>query len=245
MQIIDSNDFNLRTACYLLNRGEMEFVLIPVFHIGTQEFYDEVRTELDKCDQILFEGIGLKNLDALWWAYKKLASRLGLKYQNDVLKLSDFKDRLIHADFDEVRGMQEWKQIPLISRVFFKTLFPFGLLFLSFFETRMTFVKSFREKEDADDTFWFMRFGKTRSVKDFLGRKREELIFQEIDRITRQHKTGPLRIGIMYGAGHMGRVLEYLLEQQRFRISDSWFLTVCWLTSTRFRFKRNEGQNTK
>ena len=78
MQVIDSNDFNLRTAAYLLTNGTIEFLIIPVVHIGSKEFYKEVTKELDKCDIILFEGIGLKAMNSLGNAYKRCAKRLSL-----------------------------------------------------------------------------------------------------------------------------------------------------------------------
>ena len=127
MQIIDSNDFNLRTAAYLLKNQDLEFLIIPVLHIGSTEFYQEVITELNKCDLILFEGVGLKKLKGFRRAYQQFAKRVGLVYQGDEINMKRFGAKLIHADFNRNIAEQEWKRIPLISRLLFRTIYPIGL----------------------------------------------------------------------------------------------------------------------
>ena len=46
MQTVDTNDFNLRTAVYLLHKDNLDIVIIPVLHIGSKNFYREVNFEL-------------------------------------------------------------------------------------------------------------------------------------------------------------------------------------------------------
>ena len=64
MQIVESTDFFLRTGVfYLKNKNpdiQLEFMTIPMFHIGTLGFYREVREKLEKCDIIFYEGIDFK-----------------------------------------------------------------------------------------------------------------------------------------------------------------------------------------
>ena len=85
-----------------------------------------------------------------------------------------------------------------------------------------------------------MTHGKANSVQNFINVKREQTIFkaidQQIDGASKQ-----TRIGIIYGAGHMKKVLKYLMNTYSFKIVDSWFLTVFWLTDSEFEYKRREN----
>ncbi|MEK6482551.1 hypothetical protein WJR50_33795 [Catalinimonas sp. 4WD22] len=245
MQIIDSNDFNLRTAAYLLKNQDLEFLIIPVLHIGSTEFYQEVIAELNKCDLILYEGVGLKKLEGFKHAYRQFASRLGLVYQGDEINTKKFGSKLIHADFNREIAEQEWKKIPVISRLLFRTLYPIGLFFLSHYYTKSSLAKSYRQKHELDDQFWFMTHGKANSVENFINIKREKTIFNAIDQQI-DEASKEIRIGVIYGAGHMKKVLNYLMDTYSFKIVDSWFLTVFWLTDSEFEYKRKEntGANT-
>jgi hypothetical protein len=55
MQFIEKNSFNVRSAVYRLQKPNdpLEFVLFPMIHVGSKQFYDEVRQRLLNCDLIL------------------------------------------------------------------------------------------------------------------------------------------------------------------------------------------------
>lgn len=229
MQIVDSNDFHLRTGVFLLEKDGLEFITLPVFHIGTKEFYTEIATELDKCDLILFEGIDIKGMGVLWKSYQHLATRLGLVYQNHALNLNKHKEKLIHTDFSKEEAEREWKKVPLVSRILFMLTYPVSLFTLSYFMSRRGFSNTFKDNRNLEDGFGFMRAGKINSVQNFIRGKREQLIFNEIDKQVANTNQAPKRIGILYGAKHMEKVVLYLINQHYFKIKSSWFFTVMWL----------------
>ena len=99
-------------------------------------------------------------MGAMWRSYRRFAKRLGLCNQNDEVILQKYQHRLIHADFGSELAEQEWRKIPLIPKMLFKTLYPVGLTFLSYFATKRSFAKTFRNEADIDDQFWFMKYGK-------------------------------------------------------------------------------------
>jgi hypothetical protein len=57
MQFIESSVIGLRAACHVLRSPEhgAEICLFPMIHIGTANFYAEVRRRLEACDLLLFE----------------------------------------------------------------------------------------------------------------------------------------------------------------------------------------------
>ena len=52
MQFIESSVIGLRAACHVLRSPEhgAEICLFPMIHIGTANFYAEVRRRLEACD---------------------------------------------------------------------------------------------------------------------------------------------------------------------------------------------------
>ncbi|MCE7990650.1 MAG: hypothetical protein HEP71_01665 [Roseivirga sp.] len=240
MQIIDANDYNLRTAVYLFERGKLEFLVIPMLHIGSKEFYQEVSQELEKCDFIIYEGVGLKKLVSVWSSYRRFAKRLGLRYQNDELVMKKFQHKLIHADYAGKAAEDAWKKIPLTGRLLFRFSLIIGLTFLSFKENKRSFAKTFRKNEGTDDQLWFMKIGKSNSVHNFIMEKRNNIIMEKIDEQLQNERKDDVRIGVIYGAAHMPGIIHHLMNKHKFTIKDSWFLTVLWLSKQNFRFKRKE-----
>ena len=59
MQFIEKNSFNVRSAVYRLKKDNsaLEFLLVPMIHMGSSEFYDEISKRLASCDLILAEGV--------------------------------------------------------------------------------------------------------------------------------------------------------------------------------------------
>ena len=241
MQIIDSNDFNLRVATYLFEREKTEIVIIPMFHIGSKDFYRQVSNELEKCDVIIYEGMDLKNIRRLHKSYRRCASRLSLSCQSDELNVHALNCKLVHADFTGIDALNEWKNIPLLGRLLFNIFFPLGLLFLAFSETRKSYARTFRNKEEIDSDLWFMKIGKTNSISSFIMDKRNSLIMDNINQQLQVPDVEKRRIGILYGAGHMKAVINYITREHDFKMKDSWFLTVFEIIKSGFKFRKSEG----
>lgn len=242
MKIVDSNDFNVRTTALLLSKASLEFLIIPVLHFGSKEFYAAVQRELNKCDLILFEGIQLKGLAGLSEAYRFSANRLGLVYQGDEINMKKYGDKLIHADLDHETAEREWLKIPYFSRLAFQSMLLLAFPFISFFSTKTDLALAFREhNEEVDDELWPIDNGQSNTVGNFIKTKRDQAILEQIDLQVQLHTQKTKRIGVIYGAGHMKIVVNHLIQQHKFNVRDSWFLTVFWLTEHRFQYKSEEG----
>ena len=55
MQFIEKNSFSVRSAVYRLKKdgSALEFMIFPMIHVGSSEFYDEISRILAGCDLIL------------------------------------------------------------------------------------------------------------------------------------------------------------------------------------------------
>jgi hypothetical protein len=144
MQFIDRNSFEVRAAVYTLKRQTdlLEFVLFPMIHVGVSEYYRDVRTRLQQCDRILFEGVSGTTTRILTLAYRFMVrrERLGLVTQ-DELRIQDLGERLVHADVDAGSFESAWSGIPLSVRAFVLCVVPFYALYLYLFATRESIAK--------------------------------------------------------------------------------------------------------
>lgn len=84
-----------------------------------------------------------------------------------------------------------------------------------------------------------MNYDKMKTIQAFIFEKREQVILDLIDKQLIYH---PKRIGIIYGAAHMKKVIKYLLDKHNFKIKEAWFLTVFWLADSHFNYKKKESQ---
>ena len=127
MQILESSVLGLRSAVHTFtNQQTSQTVrLIPMVHIGSEQFYSDVAAELTASDHILVEGIqktskspakmrGRSTLRALFGV---AAWRLGLVHQKQTLDMKPFKSRAINADVFVADFNDKWAEIPLQHRV--------------------------------------------------------------------------------------------------------------------------------
>ncbi len=87
MQFIEKNSFSVRSTVYHLKRdgAGLEFLLFPMIHVGSKEFYDDVSRRLSACDLILMEGVNSRKGHILTLSYQvaKKIRRMDLVTRRD------------------------------------------------------------------------------------------------------------------------------------------------------------------
>ena len=115
VQFIENNVFGVRAALYSLVRpeGAPRFVLFPMIHIGSPDYYSQVHKKLDECDIVLYEGVRTPRVRLLTLSYRIVAQRqrLGLVAQ-DASLLHGLRGELIHADVAPGEFNDNWSQVP-------------------------------------------------------------------------------------------------------------------------------------
>ena len=103
-----------------------QFLLFPMIHIGSADSYREVRSRLDGCDVILFEGVRSVRGKALILSYSLMVRRrrLGLVTQHEALRLEECRAELLHADVTTEIFVDGWLRIPWHWRVVISTVGP-------------------------------------------------------------------------------------------------------------------------
>lgn len=228
MNFYESTNFGLRVTLYdltsSLNR-EVRIKLVPMVHIGEERYYQEVESKLFESDIILYEGFKMRNSRLRVENRKILAKRLGLVTQAK-FNLKQFKDKLVHADFDQNTANDKWNKLPLIDRIKSNFFLPIYMYFQDRTLTRIKFVKYFmKSNEDIDMTKGPM-FDKKERLKKYFHFERNEILFKQLDKTIMQNQTENKLISIVYGAGHMKSIFRFLSDKYEYKAIGGEFIDV-------------------
>ena len=230
MQIIEKNSFNVRSAVYRLKKidDQLEFILFPMIHVGTTNFYDEVKRGLSKCDLILIEGVASKKSALLTLSYRivRRIKRIGLVTQKEALSLLDLRERVIHVDMQGDTFDNGWAMLPLSVKAIMYCGVPIFVAYLLLFGTRniiaenisMDDLPSRDEILNSDE-----EFGKLDSL---LVDQRDQIIISKINSLYETSRQENKVVGVVYGAAHMRNIILFLSEKLGYRIVGSEWLTV-------------------
>jgi hypothetical protein len=131
MKVIESTDFFLRVIMFDFQHPnpeiDLSFRILPVFHVGSQEFYHNVFQKLNECDEILYEGLQLRQVKYLSNHFKSVAAKLNLVTQRDALNLKKLDGKLTHADLKIHEANEAWKNVSLIEKIKYKLIDPLKL----------------------------------------------------------------------------------------------------------------------
>lgn len=145
MNIIEASNFYLRVTGFdFKNRDEgikLKFRIIPMIHIGTKEYYEEVYSYLKDCDEIIYEGIKADKIRSTASRYKAVAEQLNLVTQSEYLNISNLPAKLIHADFTMESESTEWHRLKLCEKLKLSIILPFYLWYESMTLNRKQLVK--------------------------------------------------------------------------------------------------------
>lgn len=228
MRFVEMNPTNLRVVIhYLKKSGDgLEFILFPMIHPGTQEFYDEIGRRLADCDVILAEGVNSKKLGFLMLLYRVAAKskRINLLVQDKALSVSRFKDKVIKSDLDGHLFDERWSNLSLSLRAEFLIMMPIAILYLFFFGNREKLAKYMLGKGSASTNE-----GRDEEMERFarlMGGDRNQALSQHIKGLYESRKREQIKVGIPYGAKHMSRVEKYLERRLGYRVAKREWVTV-------------------
>ena len=228
MNFYESTNFGLRVTLYDLSSPDFDCInirLIPMVHIGEERYYKEVELSLMKSDVILYEGLKMKNFNLSVNNRMLLAKRLGLVTQSK-LNLTQFKNKLIHADLDDQLSKEKWKELPIFDRLKSSIFIPIYVYFQDRTLTRRKFVKYFMKSNTDIDQVNGPMFDKKENLKTFYYKEREKVLFKEIDKLLNDSTKDSKLISIVYGAGHMKSIFRSLSNKYGYRAIKGEFIVV-------------------
>ena len=140
MQFTEKNSFNLRAAVYSLKKDStsLEFVVFPMIHVGSREFYQEISRRLASCDLLLVEGLKSRKAAILTLSYRliKKIRRMDLITQHEGIRLDEFSNEILNTDMEGNAFDERWSTLPITLRVQLFLLVPIFVVYLFIFGTR-------------------------------------------------------------------------------------------------------------
>ena len=222
MQFTEKNSFNLRAAVYSLKKDAsgLEFLIFPMIHVGSREFYQEISRRLASCDLILLEGVKSRNVAILTLSYRcvKKIRRMDLITQHEGIRLDEFRNKIQNADMEGDVFDERWSTLPLKVRLQLFLLVPVFIVYLFLFGTRQMLADNLvvedlpSSEEDLSEDESFSKY------ESLVVDERDRKLIEHITNVNNERSQTPQRIGIVYGAFHMRCVMAFLMQKLKYRV---------------------------
>jgi len=230
MQFIEKNSFNVRSAIYRLKKEDdgFEFILFPMIHVGSKEFYDEVSQKLAKCDLILAEGVDSKKANLLTRSYRivKRIKRMDLVTQQEGMKVSDFREKIVNPDMEGRAFDEHWSSLPLMLKAQIFFLMPVYVVYLFLFGTRETIAEDIALEDLPSSEESLLQNDNFEKMDALLIDKRDRRLMLKIESLYQAEGKDKKTVGIVYGAIHMRNITSFLLGKLNYRIAKAEWVTV-------------------
>jgi hypothetical protein len=230
MQFIEKNSFNLRAAVYSLKRNSaaLEFVVFPMIHVGSREYYQEISRRLSTCDLILVEGVKSKKAAILTLSYRfiKKIRRMDLITQNEGIRLDEFRNEIKNTDLEENAFDERWSSLPIALRLQLFIIVPIFVLYLFLFGTREILAENLALEDLPSSEEVLMEDETLSGLDSLMLDERDRRLIEHIADVNDERAQNSQRVGILYGASHMRSVMPFLMQKLNYRVVDAAWVKV-------------------
>ncbi len=230
MQFIEKNSFNVRSAVYRLKKDGtgLEFLIFPMIHVGSREFYEEVSRRLSTCDLILAEGVKSKRANILTLSYRivRKIRRMDLITQHEGMKVDGFRERIVNADMEERAFDERWSSLPIILRAQLFIIVPVYVVYLFLFGTRDTLAKNLALEDLPSSEEILLEDDSFEQLDSLLVDERDRKLLEHIAKLNDERSEKAQRIGIVYGAFHMRGAMAFLMQKLNYRVAKAEWVKV-------------------
>lgn len=229
MQIIEVTGYAVRSAVITMRRTgtPLEFVIFPMLHVASPTFYSQVRIRLRECDLIVIEGIRGKSVgvSALTLAYRFAPRRRrnGLQEQREELLLPEAV-QVINPDVTAAEAIADLKTLPRWMYLLLMVAAPvMGLVFA--LRGPRAFLDEDLVVEDLPSTLRAEMMADDPVGHAMTGRRDQQLL-DALGEIHAERGDEPIRVAIVYGAGHVPAIVSGLRNRYGYRPREAEWLTV-------------------
>src|SRR5258708_2237702 len=192
----------------------LRFLLVPMLHIGTPDYYRDVARSLSRCQVIVAEGVGGDSAltRALTLAYRTPArsKSLGLVAQDiDLRALGNAGAQVVTPDSTDDQIRRGWRTVPWVHRVAVLTLIPVFALALKLFGSRRVLGR-FLGRDDLPTPQDHGLRQAFPALTEMILDERDRLLVNALVSILAARRDQPIVVGVAYGAAHMTAVVREL-----------------------------------
>ncbi len=230
MQFIEKNSFNVRSAVYRLKKEGigLEFLIFPMIHVGSPEFYEEISRRLSTCDLILAEGVKSKRANILTLSYRVINKirRMDLITQYEGMKVDGFREKIINADMEGRAFDERWSSLPMVLRAQLFIIIPVYVVYLFLFGTRETLAENLALEDLPSADEILLEDESFEQLDSLLVDERDRKLIEQIAKLYDECSEATQRIGIVYGAFHMRGVMAFLMQKLDYRVAKAEWVKV-------------------
>jgi len=230
MQFIEKNSFNVRSAVYRLKKEGtgLEFLLFPMIHVGSREFYEEISRRLSTCDLILAEGVKSRRASILTLSYRivKKIRRMDLITQQDGMRVDGFREKILNTDMEGRAFDERWSSLPFVLRAQLFIILPFCVVYLFLFGTRETLAQNLALEDLPSSEEIISKDDSFEQLDSLLVDERDRKLIEHIARLDKERSEETQLVGIVYGAFHMRSTVAFLIQKLNYRVAKAEWLTV-------------------
>jgi hypothetical protein len=229
VQILESTELGgVRSAVWPFHHADtsLSFILLPMVHVAEASFFREIEARLRNCQLVVDEGVrdgaaaageSLKSYNLVDWH-----EQLGLTVQDvdpEAMGIPTIRPDFSRAEFD-----QRWREVPWTQRASLRANASAGSLMARFFGTRQSLAQ-FLEINDlpargeiaVDDP-----------IMDLVLDQRDQRLVEALQDVHSRRATEPIRVGVLYGAGHMPAVIHKLWSLGYRPGEGTWLRVFTW-----------------
>jgi hypothetical protein len=230
MQFIEKNSFNVRSAVYRLkkNGSPLEFLIFPMIHVGSNEFYREISNRLSSCDLILAEGVKSKRVYLLTLSYRivKYIRRMDLVTQQDGMRIESFRAKILNADMEGSAFDESWSSLPFLLKAQLFIIIPVFVVYLFLFGTREMLAKNIALDDLPSSEEILSEDQNFEQLDSLIVDERDRKLIEHIARLEDQQIKDFQQVGIVYGARHMRTTIAFLMQKLGYRVVKAEWVKV-------------------
>jgi hypothetical protein len=235
MQIIEVTDIaGVRSAVHTFGSRStpLRFVVFPMVHLAEATFYESVTARLRSCDLVVAEGMSGSSLRvrALSGSYRWLKSSDRLKLTLQQINYSSLGVPTLYPDMAADEFDRSWRQIPRVQSLALWFILPLYVIGMRLFGTRR-FIASNLEMDNLATEDEIRASDHFKAIDDLLGNERDRRLLSALASIHHDRSDEPIRVAVVYGAGHVRAIVAGLLALG-YRSRGAEWLTVFKLDHT-------------
>jgi hypothetical protein len=230
MQIIEHSFMGTRSAVVRLVRrdAELQFVVLPMLHVASPQFYAEVTERLRRCDLLVLEGMGRSAMSwAITSSYRCMPRnrRSGLVEQR--IPYASLGIPLINPDLTGVEFVREWrKEVPRSIRMLVWCAIPFIAVYSYFAGPRRLLSPDIEVNDLPSPAEEIAQDEGFDHLERALGGERDERLLAALSELVRTRADERIDVAIVYGAGHVPTIVRGLYERHGYRPRSAEWITV-------------------
>jgi hypothetical protein len=200
------------------DKNHLVFHTLPMFHIGQERYYLKIQNVVNQMNQVLIEGVPLDNYKQIG-RFNKIAHKLGLKSQNEIIK---YDDGIIIHNIDMLGEdfKNELSALPVRDKIKLRVLDLFMVLIgekqkiriMNLLKEIYAYPKDMEIEQINPENHYAFKHKNKEKYELLIENKRNKEISANLSDFIEKNKMREYRldIGILFGDEHMPYIYELL-----------------------------------